>query len=68
MLEKMKYMENNYDWMRTMTMCEPIGHRKMVGAVLTEPTTPELILVCFTLIPADMRQCVVLAPWQWGRL
>ncbi len=41
MFEKMEYMEKNYDHLRTATMCEPRGHREMVGAVLTEPTTKD---------------------------
>lgn len=41
MLEKMLFMQKNYDWIRTLTMCEPRGHRQMVGAVLTEPISKE---------------------------
>ncbi len=41
MFERMEYMRTHHDWVRTATMCEPRGHRAMVGAVLTEPTTFE---------------------------
>jgi proline racemase/trans-L-3-hydroxyproline dehydratase len=41
MLDKMLYMQQHFDWIRTSTMMEPRGHREMVGAVLTEPTHPE---------------------------
>lgn len=40
MLDKMLDMQQNHDWLRTMTMREPRGHREMVGAVLTEPFDP----------------------------
>ncbi len=40
MLDKMMDMQRNHDWIRTMTMQEPRGHREMVGAVLTEPLDP----------------------------
>lgn len=39
MLEKMKYMKEQFDWIRTCTMCEPRGHKAMVGAVFTEPVS-----------------------------
>ena len=41
MIEKMEYMEKHFDWLRSMTMCEPRGHREMVGAILTEPVTED---------------------------
>jgi len=41
MMDKMNYMKNNYDWVRTCTMFEPRGHRGMMGAVITEPTVSE---------------------------
>ncbi len=41
MLGKMTEMKEKYDWVRTATMCEPRGHRNMVGAVLTEPCDKE---------------------------
>lgn len=39
MLEKMNYMKERFDWIRTCTMCEPRGHKAMVGAVFTEPVS-----------------------------
>lgn len=41
MLDKMLDMERNWDHLRSMTMCEPRGHRQMVGAVLTEPVSAD---------------------------
>lgn len=38
MLEKMDFMRDNYDWIRTTAVCEPRGYHGMVGAVITEPT------------------------------
>jgi proline racemase len=39
--EKMLYLKQNMDWIRTALMFEPRGHAIMSGAILTEPTTPE---------------------------
>ncbi len=39
--EKMENMRNQFDWIRTSTICEPRGHRGMVGAVLVEPAVTE---------------------------
>ncbi len=41
MIEKMQYMENNLDWVRTCLMYEPRGHNVMSGVILTEPCSPE---------------------------
>lgn len=41
MLEKMNYMKERFDWIRTCTMCEPRGHKAMVGAVFTEPVSTD---------------------------
>jgi proline racemase/trans-L-3-hydroxyproline dehydratase len=37
MMEKKKYLEQNFDYIRTMAMHEPRGHRDMFGAMITEP-------------------------------
>ncbi len=39
MAEKMTYLENNMDTLRTSLMQEPRGHRDMFGAILTEPVS-----------------------------
>lgn len=41
MIEKKKYLVENYDYIRTMLMHEPRGHRDMFGAIITEPTREE---------------------------
>jgi proline racemase len=41
MAEKMLYMQQHLDWIRTALMFEPRGHAVMSGVVLTEPTHPE---------------------------
>ncbi|WP_455720194.1 proline racemase family protein [Agathobacter sp.] len=41
MMEKKKYLADNYDYIRTAVMLEPRGHADMFGAVLAEPTTDE---------------------------
>ncbi len=41
MAEKMLYMQEHLDWIRTALMFEPRGHSVMSGVVLTEPTHPE---------------------------
>lgn len=40
-VEKMTYLKENMDWVRTALMFEPRGHSVMSGAVLTEPTDCE---------------------------
>jgi proline racemase len=40
-VEKMKYLKENMDWIRTALMFEPRGHDIMSGVILTEPTHPE---------------------------
>ncbi|MBW2057608.1 MAG: 4-hydroxyproline epimerase [Deltaproteobacteria bacterium] len=40
-VEKMKYLRDHMDWIRTALMFEPRGHSVMSGAILTEPTHPE---------------------------
>lgn len=39
--EKMFYMRDNFDWIRTTILFEPRGYHGMMGGVLTEPTIPE---------------------------
>lgn len=39
--EKMLYLKNNMDWIRTSLMYEPRGHSVMSGVILTEPRHPE---------------------------
>jgi proline racemase len=40
-VEKMTYLKENMDWVRTALMFEPRGHSVMSGAILTEPTHSE---------------------------
>ena len=40
MEEKLLYMKEHCDWVRTLLMCEPRGSNIMSGAILTEPCTP----------------------------
>ncbi|MDM8524892.1 proline racemase family protein [Desulfococcaceae bacterium HSG8] len=39
--DKMLYMKENMDWVRTALMFEPRGHSVMSGVVLTEPRHPD---------------------------
>ena len=41
MIEKKHYLEEHYDYLRTMLMFEPRGHHDMFGAFLCEPINPE---------------------------
>ena len=41
MMEYKEYLENNYDQYRSAHMCEPRGHKDMVGALLVEPISKE---------------------------
>ena len=41
MIEKKKWMETNYDHVRTALMHEPRGHRNMFGAFLCDPVDPD---------------------------
>ena len=41
MIEKKKWMEENYDHVRTALMFEPRGHHDMFGAFICEPVNPE---------------------------
>lgn len=41
MIERKKYLEENYDHYRKALMLEPRGHKDMFGAVLTEPISEE---------------------------
>ncbi|HWK67743.1 MAG TPA: proline racemase family protein [Rhizobiaceae bacterium] len=40
-LEKRKFLEENYDWLRRALMREPRGHKDMFGVFLTPPSSPE---------------------------
>jgi len=40
-LEKRKYVNDNYDGLRKMMMLEPRGHSGMYGCILTPPVTPD---------------------------
>jgi proline racemase len=40
-VEKMTYLKQHMDWVRTALMFEPRGHSIMSGVILTEPTRPE---------------------------
>ncbi len=39
-LEKRRFFQENYDYVRTGLMWEPRGHTNMYGAVLTDPVSP----------------------------
>ena len=39
--EKMEDMRRNHDWLRTCIMQQPRGFLSLVGAILTEPCSPE---------------------------
>lgn len=39
-LEKRRFLEQNYDWVRTALMREPRGHKDMFGVFLTPPSGP----------------------------
>jgi proline racemase len=41
MIERKKYLEDNYDHYRKALMLEPRGHKDMFGALLTEPLSSE---------------------------
>ncbi len=41
MPEKMEYLQENMDYLRTMLMLEPRGHNDMFGAIFTEPYSEE---------------------------
>jgi proline racemase len=40
-LEKRRFLEANYDWLRCALMREPRGHKDMFGVFLTPPSGPE---------------------------
>ena len=40
MMEKKEYLEKHYDHLRTALLCEPRGHKDMVGALITTPCHP----------------------------
>ena len=40
-VDKMTYLKEEMDWVRTALMFEPRGHSVMSGVILTEPTRPE---------------------------
>lgn len=40
MMEKKEYLEKHYDHLRTALLCEPRGHKDMVGALITTPCNP----------------------------
>ena len=40
-LEKRRYFQKNYDFIRTGLMFEPKGHADMYGAIISDPTTPD---------------------------
>ena len=57
-VEKMNYMKEKMDWVRTALMFEPRGHSAMSGAVLTEPTHPDAdIGVFFIQTDGYMPMC-----------
>ena len=40
-LEKRKFLKENFDYLRTALMFEPRGHADMYGAIITPPVTKE---------------------------
>ncbi len=57
-VEKMHYLKENMDWIRTSLMFEPRGHSVMSGVILTEPTHPEAdIGVIFIEIGGYLPMC-----------
>lgn len=40
-IEYKEYLEKNYDYLRSALMCEPRGHKDMVGALLVKPISTE---------------------------
>ena len=40
-LEKRRFLEQHYDWLRLALMREPRGHRDMFGVFLTPPSSPD---------------------------
>lgn len=40
-LEKRRFLEENYDWLRCALMREPRGHKDMFGVFLTPPSGPD---------------------------
>ena len=40
LLEKKRFLEANYDWLRLALMQEPRGHKDMVGVFVTPPSAP----------------------------
>ncbi len=55
MMEKKKYLMENYDFLRTALMLEPRGHRDMFGATLTEPVHEE---ADFGVVFMDSGSCL----------
>jgi proline racemase len=41
LLEKRRFLEENYDWLRKALMREPRGHKDMFGVFVTPPSSPE---------------------------
>ena len=41
MIERKHFIEEHYDYLRTMLMYEPRGHHDMFGSFITEPVNPE---------------------------
>lgn len=41
LLERRNYLVEHYDYIRTACVCEPRGHRDLVGALLIPPCNPE---------------------------
>jgi proline racemase len=56
--EKIEYLRNEFDFIRTAIMREPRGHNDMFGAIITEPTTPDADLgVIFTHCGGYLTGC-----------
>ena len=58
MSEKMMYLKDNCDWIRTMLMLEPRGNEVMSGAILTTPCMKEAdIGVVYTEVGCYLPMC-----------
>ena len=60
MIEKKKWMEENYDHVRTALMFEPRGHHDMFGAFLCEPVNPEAQFGTYVNKSAPLRELFLL--------
>ncbi|MBA6118813.1 MULTISPECIES: 4-hydroxyproline epimerase [Pseudomonas] len=58
MIEKRKYFEDNFDWVRTSLMYEPRGHDSMSGTIVYPPTRPDCDLsILFIEVSGCLAMC-----------